>query len=757
VAGLMADSDHKDALEAYKICSEAAEDNERSYEEDTEFWRLDKQWPEAIKKARSTPGQQRPMFTFNRGPTFARQVINEIRQNRPQIKVRPADSGADLETALVQQGLIRNINVASKGDVARDTAAECMIYGGFGYYRIDIEYACDDAFDKEIRINRIVNPLCIKGDPYSTRADSLDWNMAFEIDLMTPEAFKEQYPKADPVSFDMMDDKVRRDWSDGDDIVVASYWKRNKVMKKLVRTSDGHAYDKERFFKKDEETRLSQADLILAEGVTVNSERPYETYETYQCILNGQETLTDKVRWVGKYIPIIPVYGEEMHFKGKRMFWSMLHRARDAQEQFNYHETTATELYALSPRIPFIGEEGFADIDPRWATANTLNHPYLEHKKGTAMPQRQPLDAGPMIGAMSLSKSAGDNLKAVLGMYDASIGQRSNETSGRAIDSRKMEADVGNFHFSDNVSRAIECEGTQLLDLIPKVYTKDRIVRILGEDGVTQDVKLAARQPGAMSPERDPNAPPPKIGALAGVYDLSAGKYDLTVEAGPSYSTQRQETAAVIGELIRANPAMMQIGGDIMVSNLDLKGGDELSRRMKKMLPPPLQDEQGPPPIPPEVEQMIEQGKAMIQELQQENEQLKQDEVGKVATIQKAEADKDKNAVEREKTALARARIPIEQAQADAALLQKQIELETTRAQLGATQAATETTQATGNAIEVITQAAAALAQTTAALTQTVAAIQNAVAAPKRKQMTIQKVNGAYVGQSVEMPEMVAQ
>lgn len=741
---------HTEALEAYKDCREAAEDNERSYEDDYRFWRMDEQWDERVKQARSTPGQERPMFTFNRGPTFARQVINDIRQNRPTIKVRPADSGADIETALVMNGLIRNINHSSRGDVARDTAAECAVYGGFGFYRLDIEYACDDTFDQDIKVNRIVNPLSIKQDPYSTRADSLDWNMAFAIELMTEREFKDAYPKADPISFDMMDDKVRRDWTDGRDIVVAEYWKRAKTMKPILRLTDGRAVDKALYLEVDEDTGLSMMQIDAAQGIQIHGQREIETYVVDQCVLNGQEQLTDKIRWPGKYIPIIPVYGEEMYFKGKRMFWSMLRRARDAQMQFNYHETTATELYALSPRIPFIGEEG-AFVDPNWDTANTQNHPYLEYKKGAQPPQRQPLESGPMLGAMALSKQANDNIKGVLGMYDASIGNRSNESSGIAIQRRDQQSDVGNFHFTDNVSRAIECEGTQLLDLIPHVYTKGRIIRVLGEDGITQDVKLGPRQ----IPER-PTMPgqepePPKIGALNGVYELTAGKYDLTVESGPSYTTQRQETAAVVGELIRANPELMQIGGDILVGNLDLKDGDELSRRMKKMLPPQLQD--NPDAIPPHVQQQMAAHEEAIRELQAELEKERSANLKGAGEVKKAE-------VESQKLDIERARIPIDADQAKAEILQKEIELIAARA---AAQSQITESNATAGEKEANTAVLNGFAEATQMLTAAAATLAGAAqqltvnAGPKRKRTVLQKVNGQWVGDQVEVPDAAVQ
>ena len=749
----MAD-DHKDALEAYRICSDASKDNEKTYEDDYAFATStcgadNVQWTEAEKASRSVPGKERPMLTLNVMPSFANQVINDIRQNRPQIKVRPADSGADIETALVFNGIIRNINQVSRGDTARDTAADCAVKGGFGFYRLDIEYACDDTFDQDIRINRIINPLCIKPDPYSTRADSLDWNMAFEIDLMTPDAFKDTYPKADPVSFNMLDDKVKRDWAAGDDIVVASYWKRTKTMKPVLRLTDGRAVDKELYLKVDEETGLSMMQLDAAEGIQIHGERQIETYVVDQCILNGQETLTEKTRWAGKYIPIIPVYGEEVNLKGKRSLRSMIHRARDAQRQMNFWETAATEIVANSTRAPWIGEEGVF-TDPDWVNANSPNIPYLEYKKGMQAPQRQPLDMGSAVGPISEALRANDRLKQILGIYNASLGAESNETSGKAINARKVEGDVANFHFTDNVTRAIECEGTQLLDLIPKVYTKGRILRVLGEDGVTQDVRLGPQNipERPTQPGQEPN--PPKIGSLNGVYDLSAGKYDLTVEAGPSYTTQRQETAAVVGELIRANPELMQIGGDIMVSNLDLKNGDELARRMKKMLPPQLQD-QGEQAIPPQVQQQMQAHEQMIGELQAELE--KERSANMKGAGEKAQAE-----VKAQELALARDRLPVEATQAQAELVNKQILLEQERKRGLADMAVAEATAGEKNAsagmMNEVAAAAALMAQAAAAMNECMQHMQMTQGAPKRKRMTVQKVNGQWVGDSVEMPAM---
>src|SRR5690606_11188563 len=114
---------------------------------------------------------------------------------------------------------------------------------------------------------------------------------------------------------------------------------------------------------------------------------------------------------------------------------------------------------------------------------------YLEYD-GPVAPQRQPLDSGAAAGALQEALNASDDMKAIMGLYDASLGARSNETSGRAIMARQREGDTSTFHFQDNMARAIRHTGRILIDLIPKVYNAERIIRILGEDGAASVVPL---------------------------------------------------------------------------------------------------------------------------------------------------------------------------------------------------------------------------------------------------------------------------
>jgi hypothetical protein len=587
------------ARESFERAREWWSDNHAEAKADLAFARLGRQWDEQVRRQREA--EHRPCLTFNKMPAFIRQVVNDARQNKPAIKVHPQDARADPRTAEIINGLIRNIETSSDADVAYDTAIEHAVAQGFGYWRINTRYASDDAFDQDIVIERIANPFTVLGDPRSTAADSSDWNEAFVVTTMTRNEFEAEYPEAGKTDWDA-DFRGAEGWVDGDDVVVAEYWTRERVKSAIVALSDGSILSVA-----DYEER---AEALAAAGVTMVGEpRETERYKVRQRILSGAEMLKE-VDWAGSYIPIIPVYGDEVVDEdGKRHFRSLIRDAKSAQQMFNYWRTTTTELVALAPKAPFIGEERAFELDPNWRTANSQSHPYLMVPTGAAMPQRQPFTGVP-AGAMQEALNASDDMKAIIGIYDASLGARSNETSGRAILARQREGDVSTFHFIDNLSRAIRHGGRVLLDLIPKVYSTERMIRVLGDPSTGSG--QARRATVRIGPTGAPVRELPGAGA---VYDLTVGKYDLTVSAGPSYTTRREEVTTILTEVMRSVPDSALFLAGRLARLLDLPDAEELGREMDMLNPAKKAAAAGA--AGPEVRQLQQQLAAAAEALRQ--------------------------------------------------------------------------------------------------------------------------------------------
>jgi hypothetical protein len=616
-----------EAKEAFEKASTHESENRATALEDIKFARLGEQWPANIKEQREQ--EHRPCLTINKMPSFIRQVVNDARQNKPSIKVHAADNGADPRTAEVINGLIRNIEYTSNADVAYDTAIEASVAGGFGYWRVTADYAYEDAFELDLKIERISNQFSVYGDPNSTCADSSDWDTAFIVDRISKDEFNLRYGKKTNVS----GEKVTVDWSseawsdssewlNEDGVLIAEWWRRTEVEEEVVKLSNGHVYKAT-----DLDTNPELQAAIASGAIQETARRTITRKKVTQTFMSGADILETN-EWQGCYIPIIPVYGDEIVVQGKRYFRSLIHNAKDAQRMFNYWRTSSTELVALAPKTPWIGRKGTFDSDAsNWATANSKSHAYLEFDG--EMPQRQPLDSGVAAGSMQEAMNSSDDMKSVMGIYDASLGARSNETSGKAIMARQREGDVATFHFIDNLARAIRHTGRILIDLIPKVYSAERMIRVIGEDGSQKNVQLNPSQgvPVQSQPKQiGPNDPEPNKKEMdengvptLEIHNLTLGKYDLTVTTGPSFTTQRQEAAEQMMQLLQSFPQAAPVIGDLLAKSLDWPGADEIAERLEKLNPT------NQPQIPPELQQQIEEGKQRLGQLEQENQKLAAD------------------------------------------------------------------------------------------------------------------------------------
>lgn len=631
---------HTEAMERFEEALDAWSEVRQAALDDLKFGVLGEQWPSDVEKQRKLEG--RPCLTINKMPSHMNQVTNDARMNRPTIRVRPVDSAADPYTADVFNGLIRHIEVNSDADIAYDTAIDCSVSQGLGFFRIDLEYVSDSSFDMDIFIRRIANPQSVLFDPRSEAADSSDWRYAFVTDTIAKEAFKAQYPGADAIDWK---GKENTGWVTDDEVRIAAYWSREETTRKILLLSNGEVVDADRFEK--------VKGLFLGNGVTVKRDRTVPGYKVVHRVVSGAEVL-ETTEWAGKYIPVVPVYGREINNDGKRIFQSLIRNAKDPQRMLNYWRTTATELVALAPKAPWIGEEEAFNVPgeaEKWATANTQSHAFLRYKQGTTAPMRQPF-AGIPAGAISQGDTAADDIKTVLGMHDANLGAPSNETSGRAILMRQKEGDVSTFHFVDNLTRAIRCAGKILIDLIPQVYTGERMIRILGEDKKPIMVKIGSRADGKAQPPVAPPASPigPAVKALlqnlqarmaqqAGpqqpgmpapsfqlppelehiltgmeqVFDLSVGSYDVEAVTGPSFTSRREEASNAILQLVQSAPDLAPILADLLVSNFDFPDADKVMERIQQFQQQKMQQQGGAQGVPDVVGAAKVQAAAKIQ------------------------------------------------------------------------------------------------------------------------------------------------
>lgn len=581
---------HKEAMRRHDEAWIFERDNIQAGREDQLFYHggLGQWTPEAI-KARGT---SRPMLTVNRLPTFVRQLTGDIRQNTPAMKVLPSKGPASQDIAEIENGIIRSIEAQSDAAACYVIAAENAAKSGQGAFRIVTQYSDDTGFEQDIRIRPIRDPFGVMIDPLAQLPDKSDMEFAYIYERYSKVAFKAKFPgkTADDVPNNAAAASTGTgfNWNTGDTVRVAEYWRRRATKKKIYQLEDGSVVDK------------------LEDGVEAKNEREVESYVVESFLISGVEVLSGPHPWAGKYIPICMVVGEEDTIDGATKRKGMVRDAKDPQRLYNYARTAAAESIALQPKAPFIVTvdqiKGYEDI---WDTAGSENHPYLviNDAKGGGQ-QTYPQRAQPAMGQQGLDSQAlvsANDLEAVTGIFKANLGAPSNETSGRAILSRQKEGDTGTFLYVDNLRRAISYCGRCLLDLIPKVYDSERIVRVLKEDG-THEMATVNQQ---VQDEQNP-------GVWKVLNDLSLGEYDIVVSTGPSFLTRRAESASMMIDLAGKMPVVNQIAPDLLVRALDIPGGDEIAARLERSLPPHIVSDEPlpPPPTPPDLVAKVEKDQA---------------------------------------------------------------------------------------------------------------------------------------------------
>lgn len=551
------------------------------------------QWPAGVKAMRDADG--RPCLTTNRLPQFIRQVSNDARQNRPQIQVNPVDSDGDPETAEIIQGLIRHIEYDSNADQAYDCAYESAAQCGIGWIRLLTEYSDPLSFDQDIKIKRIRNPHSVLIDPNAKEADRSDMQWAFMVDFLTREEFETLYPQSEVAKGGQSGWELARQqapqWMEGKGIRVCEYFEKTFKPGVLCLLDSG-------------ETVLKAQ---VPEGAVVVRERQTQIPTVTWSKITGTEIL-EQTEWPSQWIPLVPVLGSELEVDGKLILEGVIRHAKDSQKMLNVWVSAETEAIGLAPKSPWLVAEGQLEgYEKVWRTSNSKNHAYLTYKPtssaGQPVPPPQRVFGEANVQALTNARlQAQDDLKSLVGIYDSALGARSNETSGLAIRARQNQASTAHYHLMDNLVRAMRQIGRIIVDLIPKIYDAQRVVRIVGDEGEQRLVTI--------------NAPTEDKGEMR-IYDLGVGKYDVTVSSGPSYQTKRQEAVASMLQLAQAYPPITQIAGDLMVGAMDWPGAKAISQRLKKLLPPEVQDEQEKPQIPPQLQAQLAQSGQMVEQLTQ--------------------------------------------------------------------------------------------------------------------------------------------
>jgi len=593
-----------EAKEYLRFCSDADSNNRVEALNDLKFAGGD-QWPVEIQNSRLL--ESRPYLTINKIDAYCRQIENQQRQQRPRMKAHGMNDESDEKIADIITGICRHIENQSDADSAYDHAFSFAVRMGWGYWRVIHDYPSPDSFDQEIYIKRIENAFMVYFDPNSNEPDGSDAEKCLITEVVSKETFRKMYPGADDGGgFNSRGTgDSQSEWITKEDIRIAEYFYTEHTKVKLLLLSDGTTCYKD---EKPKETILQDA------GIYVVSERETVRKQIKWVKLTGMQILEQR-DWPGRFIPIVPVYGQQLIVDSKKKRFGLTRMAKDPQRMYNFWSTALTESVALAPKAKYLLAEGQDEgHEMEWNLANVKSMPVLRYKQTDSEGRMAPVPTRiqpepPPAGMVTALQGLNSDLMAVIGIYDPSQLPNGNQ-SGKALNGMQQQTDMTNFHYYDNLTRSIRQTGRIILDLIPHIYDKQRIMRIIGADGKGELVTINEQGQDEQGVDKVLN-------------DVTVGQYDIVMETGPGYSSKRQEAVDSMMSLLQADPALMQTAGDLIFRNMDFPGADIVADRLAAANPLAQIDEKSN--IPPQVQMQLAQSQQTIQQLQQQIQQMTMD------------------------------------------------------------------------------------------------------------------------------------
>lgn len=586
----------------------------------------------------------KPCLTINKTQQHNLMIINDAKQNKPGVRIRPVGDEASYEGAQIYQELIYHIEYISNAENVYDSATMWQVEAGIGYWRVATDYISDKSFDQEIYIRRIKDPRSVYLDPDINEVDGSDarWGQIFEdIEI---NLFKEKNPKWASIGTSSVLGNSADAWITKNHIRVCEYfckeekqdklvtwtWANGQVLKKVTDLEDMEEY----FYKELKKNKpLQEAHDFQERKIVTNDINWYKI---------AGDRVIDEGKWLGKYIPIVRLVGTETVIDGILDRKGHTRALINAQQMYNYNTSANVEYGALQTKAPWIAAsaaiEGYEEY---YKTANRVNHSYIPYNAidddgNVIPPPSRPAAPQASPAYVEQMKIAQNEMMMASGQYQSQFGENENAKSGVAINARQRQGDRATYHFIDNQAIAIRFTGKILIDLIPKIYDTPRIKKILAQDGSRINVKIDVDAQQGYQDVSNADKPLMDNGQKVKevIFNPDFGMYDIQADTGPSFATKRMETTQVLTTLFAADKDLTKIGGDILFKNMDFAGADTLALRFHKMLPPNISGD-GPDPA---TEETMQRASQMIEMLQ-----------GQVAQLSQKLEDKDRELTEKGK------------------------------------------------------------------------------------------------------------
>jgi hypothetical protein len=578
----------------------------------------------------------KPRYTFDQVNPIIDQVAASIELADFDIKVSPMSGPASKETAMVIDGLVRNIEAISRAKDIYVNAGRGMVTTGYDGWMISHKYSDPQSFDQDLVIEPVANFIDrVWFDPASYLQDKSDAQYAFLLHAMSVQEYVKRYPEGSQtsVSIDREGDAY---YDKGQVIVVGQLFYVSQEAVELVLMSNGAVYTIDDDFKKVK-------DELMQLGIEeVRTRKAYKT-KVYSRFFDQTDWLEDEEETIFDRIPIIPLYGNFKIVENKTIYWGVVEKLLDPQRVLNYSLSREIEEGALAPRAKYwMTLTQAAGHEDALATLNTNSDPVQFYNIDPETPGAPMQQGGAQVnpGLRTISESMRQIIGQTAGMFAASMGDNPGLQSGVAIESLQSKGDNGTIKYFRALESAIAATGDILVKAIPKVYDAQRTVRLLYEDGSSEMQVL--------------NEPiiDQQTGEIVTLNDLTKGQYSVACRAGPSFRNRQQETIETIIEIAKVDPSIIGMAGDILLNAIPTSAATQIGERKRLQMMA-----QG---LIPQTQLTEEEKAQMAQSAQGQEQQQDPAMVLAQAEMAKAQAEQMRAQVEVQRLQLDTAKIQLE-------------------------------------------------------------------------------------------------
>jgi len=573
------------ARDRHLYCKAWYGDAYRNFRQDTMFANADArnnwQWPERVFQSRD--GDERPCLTINKTRIHNRMVINESLQNKASIRIRPIGGDASFDAAKVMQSLVDRVEYISKATIHYKKAITHQVEGGIGYCTLETGYVDDKSNAQDIYIRGVKDPTCVFIDPDISEADGSDADYGQVFEKMLRKKFNRKYPKfKNKVGQSTLG--MDENWITDDHVLLCMYYERTNNKDELIVYMPEGGGEEFHGYKSEIEPDLYKVVKAQLQAGELDGYFREVDRQNVKWYLIGGDQIIDRGDWIGKYIPIARLVGEETIVDGKLDMKGLTRYLIDQQRMMNYNASAQIEFGALQSKTPYTGAAAAFEGQEQWKDANKKNYAFLQfnHQDDDgeplppqALPQRvQPPTAAPVYAEGM--RDAQEQMMMASGQYQSTMGEPSNERSGKAINERQRQGDTATYDFTDNQYDFYRHLGVMILDLIPKVYDTKRIHQIMADDGTPTTITIDPdAQETLLETKRDDEG-------IEVIFNPARGEYAVLSDPGPNYATQRQEAWEAGVQILQQNMELTGVIGDLIFRNGDFAGASEFAERLMK-------------------------------------------------------------------------------------------------------------------------------------------------------------------------------